>query len=103
MMNVQTMRRVVDEVQASRVPRVAAAAAVRWDGSDLAHVRSSANHVFRFARNGRTLYLRLTPESERGADAIRAELDFVLHTAAAGLMVARPLPSAAHGALVEDV
>ena len=102
MMTVRTMRRVVDDVQAGRVPRVALAAAARWNGRDPVHVRSSANHVFRFLRNGQMLYLRLTPASERGRDAILAELDFVLHAARAGLGVAWPVPSA-QGALVEDV
>jgi Ser/Thr protein kinase RdoA (MazF antagonist) len=103
MMNVQTMRRVVDDVEAGLVPRVAVAAAARWNGRDPAHVRSSANHVYRFMRNGSAHYLRLTPGSERGHDAIRAELDFVLHAARAGLAVALPVPSKAHAALVEAV
>jgi Ser/Thr protein kinase RdoA (MazF antagonist) len=97
------MRLVVDEVLAGGVPRVATAAAARWSGNDPAHVRTSANHVFRFLRGGRPYYLRLTPGSEREADAIRSELDFVLHAAATGLAVARPLPSTSSGDLVEEV
>jgi Ser/Thr protein kinase RdoA (MazF antagonist) len=103
MMNVQTMQRIVDDVQAGVVPRVALAAAALWDGRDPVHVRSSANHVFRFVVHGHDSYLRLTPGSERGPDSIRAELDFVLHAAGTGLAVAQPVRSAAHGALVEDV
>jgi Ser/Thr protein kinase RdoA (MazF antagonist) len=102
MMNVQTMRLVVDEVQAGAVPRVVTAAAARWNAGGPVHVRSSANHVFRVLQNGRPRYLRLTPSSERGRDAVRAELDFILHVGRAGLAVARPLPST-QGALVEEL
>jgi Ser/Thr protein kinase RdoA (MazF antagonist) len=102
MMNVQTMRHVVDEVQAGSVPRVATTAAGRWNGGAPVHWRSSANHVFRLVQDGRPRYLRLAHASQRRQDAIQAEMDFVLHAARSGLAVARPIPSA-RGALVEEL
>ncbi|TMC11555.1 MAG: hypothetical protein E6J41_05700 [Chloroflexi bacterium] len=90
------------EVHAGRTPEAAVAAAARWTGGSPTWVRSSANHVFRLSRPDREWYLRLAPTSERRREAIEAELDFVLHCAAAGVAVAPPVPSA-RGALVEEV
>lgn len=102
MMDVRTMRHVVDEVEAGRMPAVVVAAAARWHDGSATWFRSSANHVFRLSRPGQECYLRLAPASERRRDAIQAELDFVLHCASTGIAVARPVPSA-RGALVEEV
>src|SRR5690349_7669841 len=102
MMDVRTMRRIVDDIEAGSMPAVVVATAARWNGTDLAYVRSSANHVFRFAQDGRPRYLRLAPGSERRREEIAAELDLVAHAARAGIAVARPVPSAG-GALIERV
>jgi Ser/Thr protein kinase RdoA (MazF antagonist) len=102
MMNVQTMRHVVDAVRAGVLPPVVTAAAARWNAREPVHVRSSANHVFRVARDGRPCYLRLSHDSERDAGAIGAELDFIGHALTAGVGAARPLPSTG-GALIETL
>ncbi len=57
MMNVQIMRHIVDDVEEGAAPDVAQAAARLWAGQEgvnsLRYVRSSANHIFRFLRDGR--------------------------------------------------
>lgn len=110
MMDVRSMRQVVDVLEAGSMPLAAEEAVRRWCGEPsaavcvgtLAYVRSSANHVFRFSQQGAPRFLRLSPASERRPDSLAAELAFVLHLAHAGIPVARPLPSAA-GALTEEV
>lgn len=101
-MHVGRMGRIVDQLEVGIMPRVVTAAAARWNAAAPRHFRSSANHVFRVLHDGRTRYLRLAPASERPSPAIHAELDFVLHAARAGVVVARPLPST-QGLLVEEV
>lgn len=102
MMHVRTMRLIVDQIEGGVVPQVVVAAAERWNAIAPRHFRSSANHVFRVLRDDRTRFLRLAPGSERSRAAIRAELDFVLCAARAGVLVALPLPSS-RGLLIEDV
>lgn len=101
-MTVRTMRRLIDQIEMGAMPQVVMDAAERWDAAAPRHFRSSANHVFRVLHDGRARFLRLAPGSERSLSAIRAELDFVLHAARAGVLVARPLPSS-RGLLVEEL
>ena len=102
MMNVQTMRHIVDQIQTGAMPRIAQAAVARWNGNDLAYIRSSANHIFHFIQDGHPRYLRLAHTTERRQRELQGELDFVLHVAAAGLAVARPLASS-NGLLIEEL
>ncbi|MGH2486200.1 MAG: phosphotransferase enzyme family protein [Ktedonobacterales bacterium] len=106
MMDVQRMRRVVDDIERGALPRVARLAAERWVGEEearaLVYVRGSANHLFRFQRDGRQYFLRLAHVEERRPTAIAAELDFVRHVAGAGLAVAHPIPSV-NGLLIEEI
>ncbi|HEV8190771.1 MAG TPA: phosphotransferase [Ktedonobacterales bacterium] len=102
MMDVHRMRHIVDVAATGALPDVAHHAMRRWEGSSLAYVRSSANHVFRITLDGRPCYLRLTHTLERSREAIVAELDFVQHVSHAGVLVALPLPSAA-SSLIEEV
>lgn len=102
MMNVQTMRYIVDPIQTGEMPAVARQAAERWQGEELRYVRSSANHIFRFTRGGKPFFLRLSHESERDPHALQAELNFILHCAGAGLAAARPIPSD-NGLLIETI
>jgi Ser/Thr protein kinase RdoA (MazF antagonist) len=102
MMNVQTMRLIVDVLHTGAMPGAAQEAMRLWNGESLAYVRSSANHIFRFSQNGRPRYLRLSHGTERQRAFLRAELEFVQQVASAGLAVARPLPSV-NGRLIEEV
>lgn len=102
MMNVQTMRRVVDTLQMERLPNSVLAAVQLWNGANPTHVRTSANHIFRFEQAGEPRYLRLAHERERSKAFIQAELDFIQHTTTVGLMAARPIPST-NGTLIESV
>lgn len=102
MMNVQIMRHIVDPLVAGETPAVVQRAVERWRGEALVYVRSSANHIFRFTRDGQPYYLRLAHEQERNRPYIQAELDFVRHCADVGLVVARPVLSEA-GMYVEEI
>lgn len=106
MMNVQTMRQIVDVVESGQMPAVAREAARRWGGDaavkSLEYGRSSANFIFRFMGDGQPCYLRLADANERDRAAIAAELAFIRHVGAAGVAVADPLPSA-RGEQIEDL
>jgi Ser/Thr protein kinase RdoA (MazF antagonist) len=64
-------------------------------------VRRSSNEVWRAARGGQQVYLRLTPERHRTPAEVSAEVAWMAALASEGLRVVRPLPSA-NGRLVED-
>ncbi len=64
-------------------------------------VRRSSNEVFRARRDGRTVYLRVTPASYRTAREVQGEIDWMHDLAGAGLRVARPIRSTA-GRLCEQ-
>lgn len=107
MMDVQTMRHIVDDLERGTMPVVVREAVLRWCGpgdevNRIRYVWSSANHLFRFIHEGHPRYLRLSPASERQGPAIAAELDFVEHVAHLGLGVARPVVSA-NGRGIEEV
>lgn len=106
MMNVQLMRRIVDDVERGALPEAVAMAAERWSGqqgvSSLVYVRSSANHLFRLQLEGRPHFLRLSHAEEADSAGIAAELDFVRLVADSGLAVALPAPSKS-GKLIEEV
>jgi Ser/Thr protein kinase RdoA (MazF antagonist) len=102
MMNVQVMRYLVDRIVQGEMPDEVHQAVQRWQGTAPVHVRSSANHLFRFERQGKAYFLRLAHEQERSYLYIQAELDFVLHCAHTGLRVARPVLSA-NGTYIETV
>ena len=103
MMHVNTMRLVVDDLVRGSLD-VPEACAARWehDPGTLRYVRSSSSFVFRLRKAGRTRFLRLAHESERGRAELEAELAFVRHLASRGCGVARPVRSRA-GLWVEDV
>jgi Ser/Thr protein kinase RdoA (MazF antagonist) len=63
-------------------------------------VRQSANEVYRARRDGQVVYLRVIPDSHRSAGEVEAELSWMRALAAAGVRVARPIPSTS-GRLVE--
>lgn len=102
MMNVQTMRLVIDALHAGAVPEAAQAAMRRWHGESLVYVRSSANPIFRFLQGGQPRYLRLAHGTERSHAFVQAELDFIFHVASTGLAVAHPV-SSDNGGLIEEV
>ena len=110
MMDVQRMRHIVDDVEQGALPDVAQTAVRRWCApgaeeaavSSLHYVRSSANHIFRFAHEGRLCYLRLAHAAEREPSALAAELDFVRHVAYTGVAVALPVAST-QGRLIEEI
>lgn len=97
MMDVQVMRQVVDIIEQGTMPPVAQVAAERWGGQasadSLAYVRSSANHIFRFAQAGEPRYLRLTPAARRSRAALEAELAVIQHVGQSGLAVAQLIPT----------
>lgn len=98
MMSLATMLAITEVVDAGKTPVPVLAAARRWqvDTGRMRHVRSSANHVFRFEREGEPYYLRLSPASERAPGRLVAELDFVEAVSAGGVPVARPVRSEAN-------
>ena len=102
MMNVQTMRHLVDRLAMGEMPDEVETAVRRWHGKSLSYVRSSANHIFKFLQDGQIVYLRLAHERERGKAVIEAELDFILHCSAHGLAVARPVLSTS-GTYIEEI
>lgn len=104
MMPLTTMLAITEGVDAGEIPAPVLGAAGRWqaDAGSVRHVRSSANHVFRFEREGSPYYLRLSPASERSPAGLEAELDFIEAVEAAGVTVARPVPSGA-GTQIETV
>lgn len=101
-MDVALMRRIVDVTAAGKIPDVAVQAARRWEGNALAHVRSSANHVFRFERAGQPAFLRLSTAHAHTLPRLEAELAFVRHVAGCGVASAQPL-SSVHGRLIEEL
>lgn len=104
MMPLATMLIVTEETDAGRLPVPVVAAARRWGMAAASgrHVRSSANHIFRFERAGRPVYLRLSPASEREHVQLVAELDFVAALHAGDIPLARPLASQ-EGNLIETI
>ena len=94
MMNVSTMRKLVDDL-GDQIPEPVLRAVGLWDfdTGSIQYVRSSANHVFRFLQNGHPAYLRLTPLSSQTIQRIRNELAFIDYLKHKGMQVAYPLPS----------
>lgn len=66
----------------------------RGETTSLRQVSDSENHVYSFACEGETLYLRLTDGTRRTREQVEAELDFVAHLARGGVEVALPVKSA---------
>ena len=104
MMPLTVMLRITEELDGKRMPAPVVTAVRRWkgDADSVRYVRSSANHIFRFERDGALYYLRLSPASERAPARLAAELDFVEAVARAGVPVARPIPSL-EGKLIERI
>lgn len=69
--------------------------AARWfeTACSVRFIRASANFVFRVETPQASYALRFAHESERAAEYIRAELDFVTWLADRGLRVAKPIRS----------
>ena len=95
MMSLTTMLAITETVDTGEIPGPVQEAVGRWraDAGTVRHVRSSANHIFRFERAGAPHYLRLSPASERTPVRLIAELNFVGTVGAAGVPVALPVPS----------
>ncbi len=83
---------------------VATRALAAWDltPSDLIHLQTSGNDVWRFRDGDAPRILRLTDPAHRPSAANAAEMAFVRHLAREGVAVSEPLPSRS-GALVETV
>ena len=104
MMNLSTMQAVVATVDAQWESDLADALLRSWDhdGGRAKFWRASTNFVFFFKKAGQDHVLRFNHASERTADTIQAELDYVNALAASGQRVANPVPSRT-GHLVESI
>lgn len=56
-------------------------------------VSLSQNAVFESSLQGRSVVLRVTPRQHRSKDLLEAEIDWLLHLAAAGVPVSPPIPA----------
>ncbi|MFN8443519.1 MAG: phosphotransferase [Caldilineaceae bacterium] len=104
MMTLNLMQSVVATVSEQWESPLADTLLDRWE-HDPGHAkfgRASANFVFFFKKAGRDCVLRFNHASERSAEVIQSEIDYVNTLAANGLRVARPLRSIA-GKSVESI
>lgn len=104
MMKLSTMQAIVTTVDAQWESDLADELLRSWehDSGRAKFWRASTNFVFFFKKAGRDYVLRFNHASERTAETIGAELDYVNALAARGLRVARPVPSLT-GKLVESI
>ncbi|MDH3591434.1 MAG: phosphotransferase, partial [Planctomycetota bacterium] len=71
--------------------RHAELAALQWGGSDLEHLQTSGNAVYRMTRRGEPVILRLGHPRHRSAEHDRAEVEFVAHLERCAVPVAAPI------------
>lgn len=104
MMRLSTMWKVDSIVEPSGSSPVAERILERWacDSGSIRFFRSSANFVYVFQINGKRHFLRFADSSERGREAIEAEVDLLQWLAGTGIPVACPVASMG-GNLVETV
>lgn len=104
MMKLSTMQAVVATVNAQWESDLADELLRSWehDGGRAKFWRASTNFVFFFKKAGRDHVLRFNHATERTAETIQAEIDYINALAARGLRVARPVQSLA-GNLVESI
>lgn len=104
MMKLSTMQAVVATVNTQWESALADEILQSWehDGERAKFWRASTNFVFFFKKAGRDHVLRFNHATERTAETIGAELDYVNALAARGLRVARPVDSRADK-LVESI
>ncbi len=95
MMSVELLRPLVEAMLLGPLPLPVVDAVHRWGGQldTVTHIRSSSNHLFRFAQADQWRFLRLTPVEKRPKEQIIGELTFIHYLADQGLLVAKPLPS----------
>lgn len=104
MMTLNLMQSVVATVSEQWESPLADTLLDRWE-HDPGHAkfwRASANFVFFFKKAGHDCVLRFNHASERSAETIQSEIDYVNALAAEGLRVARPVRSMA-GNYVESI
>lgn len=97
MMKLSTMQAVVATVNQQWESNLADELVAHWehDAGRPKYWRASANFVFFFKWLGQDYVLRFNHASERTAEAIQTELDYVNALAAAGVRVAKPIRSSA--------
>jgi Ser/Thr protein kinase RdoA (MazF antagonist) len=98
------MRAVVDSLSTTGESPVAEQILSAWehDRGSARFLRASANLLFTFTRAKRAYVLRFNHASERSPGGINAEIAYLQHLSAAGVRVARPIPSRS-GRYVESV
>lgn len=104
MMRLSTMWKVDSTIDENGSSPVVEQILERWayDSGSTRFFRSSANFVYVFQINGKRHFLRFADSSERGGEAIEAEMDLLQWLAGTGIPVACPVASAG-GNLVETV
>jgi Ser/Thr protein kinase RdoA (MazF antagonist) len=104
MMRLSTMFKVDSTINADRSSPVAEEILESWvyDRGSVRFFRSSANFVYRFRDQDRTRFLRFAEASERRREFIDTEVAILETVAAAGIVVATPVPSK-RGNAVETV
>lgn len=104
MMKLSLMQEVVATVNAQWESDLADVLLQPWvhDVGRAKYWRASANFIFYFKRSGQDCVLRFNHASERTAEAIQAEVDYVNALAVRGVRVAKPILSMA-GNAVESV
>ncbi len=104
MMRLSTMWKVDGTIDADGSSPVARRILERWshDRGSARFFRSSANFVYVFRAGDKHHFLRFADGSERGREAVEAQVELLGWLAAAGIDVAVPVPSRG-GNLVETV
>jgi len=104
MMTLSLMKAFYETVNPERRSPIADKIAARWltKGADVKAFRASANFVFSVVTPTERFYLRFNHESERQADSIEEELNYLDHLVSYGVRVAEPVV-AVSGNRVETV
>lgn len=104
MMRLSTMWKVDSTVDMGGSSPVAERILERWahDSGSIRFFRSSANFVYVFRIDGKRHFLRFADSSERGREAIEAEVAILRWLAGTGIPVVRPVASAG-GSFIETV
>lgn len=94
MMQLSQMQALVSTLTETHQSAIADQIAAAWaHDNGVQYFRASANFIFTFCNAEQRFVLRFAHASDRSADAIRAELAFLQHLAAHGVLVALPVLS----------
>ncbi|WP_026011232.1 phosphotransferase [Paenibacillus sp. OSY-SE] len=104
MMKLSTMKKIVATLNENWQSPLGEKTMERWehDPGSLYYVRSSANSVFSFTRQGVRRYLRFNDECERIRASIEAEMDVLLYLREQSIRAGQPVKSR-NGRYVEEV